>query len=326
MWRALGTPFPFGWLLPRLPAFSNNRHHQPPLIGQGGALSEQALQNVIDQMNEAGATGLLVSDLEANGVIHRFRPDWEPVKSKKRAWYVLHPFRLEGGGLAYSGAFGWFVGAESFEFSIDVKAAATLSREERLRLAQSQTEHQRQTESAKRAEIQKARSKAQMIWDGCNSQGHSAYAQRKRIATLGCRFSRGSLVLPVHDLDGKLHGLQFIDGDGNKRFLTGTQKRGHFCQIGSFRPPFPMIGIAEGYATAVSCHMASKLPVLVAFDAGNLEPVALAVRAKHPRVSIVIFADDDFDNAQNPGRAKAIAAARAVGGRVLIPPRKERVA
>jgi len=282
-----------------------------------------ALQNVINQMGDAGATGLQVADLVADGTIHRFRPDWEPVKSKKRAWYVLHPFRLDSGVQVYSGAFGWFAGAESFEFAIDVKAGVALSREERARLDQAQTEKRNLAAQMRQTEAEQASAKALKIWNGCDREGHSVYAQRKRIATIGVRFSRGSLVLPVRDLDGGLHGLQFIDGDGNKRFLTGTNKKGHFCPIGDFTDPAGLVGIAEGYATGVSCHMASKAPVLVAFDACNLEPVALVTRSRYPQAQIVIFGDDDLDNRQNPGRIKALAAARAVGGRAVFPPRQE---
>lgn len=285
-----------------------------------------SLQHVIEQMNAAGATGLQTSDLIADGAIHRFRPDWERVKSKKRAWYVLHPFRLNNGEQAYSGAFGWFQGAESFEFVIDVKTAVALSLDEQQRLNQTQVEHRNQAEQIRKAEAEQARTKALRIWNGCSTQGHSVYAQRKRIAAIGCRFSRGSLVLPVMDFDGVLHGLQFIAGSGQKRFLSGTQKRGHFCPVGDITDPSGIIGLAEGWATAVSCRMASNLPVLVAFDAGNLKPVALAAKAKYRDASIVIFGDDDLDKQQNPGRCNAIAAARAVGGRVLFPPNKERVA
>lgn len=283
-----------------------------------------SLQNVIDQMFEAGVPGLTTADLVADGAIHRFRPDWERVKSKKRAWYVLHPFRLDNGGLVYAGAFGWFQGAESFEFAVDVKGAAALSRDEQRRLTESQAAQRQQAEQLRQSEADKTRAKALSIWQACNTQGHSAYAQRKRIATVGARFSRGSLVLPVQDGDGVLHGLQFIAADGAKRFLTGTQKRGHFCPIGDITDAAGLIGIAEGYATGVSCHMAMKCPVRVAFDAGNLEPVARVTREQYREAAIVIFADDDLDHPKNPGRAYAEQAARAVSGRVVFPPRSAR--
>jgi len=282
-----------------------------------------ALNYVIEQMADNSLTGLTVVDLVTDGKLHRFRPDWEKVKGKKRGWYVVFPFRTDNGTELFSGAFGWFTGAESFSFNITVKPGVELSSAERVRLDVDQVEKRRLADQERKAEAQRAIDKALKIWSGCNDDGHSPYAQRKRIACIGVRFSRGSLVLPVQDVDGKLYGLQFIDADGNKRFLTGTAKKGRCCPIGTIADSNGFIGIAEGYATGVSCHMASQWPVFVAFDAGNLEPVALAVRAKYPQAKIIIFGDDDLDNPQNPGRSKAIAAARAVGGRAVFPPSKE---
>ena len=43
--------------------------------------------------------------------------------------------------------------------------------------------------------------------------------------------------------------------------------------------------IAEGYATAASLHEATGLPVIVAFDAGNLLPVAQAIHKRYPAPS-----------------------------------------
>jgi len=279
-------------------------------------------QFVVEQMANTGLTGLTSVELVADGSLHRFRPDWEPVKSKKRAWYVVYPFRLDNGATMAAGAFGWFVGAESFEFSLDVKAGVSLSQADRVRFDREQAEKRLMADQQHQAQSQQAADKALKIWASCNTEGHSKYAQRKRIACLGVRFSRGSLVLPVLDLDGKLHGLQFIAADGNKRFLTGTAKKGRCCPIGEVIDPTGFVGVAEGYATAISCHMAGQMPVFVAFDAGNLEPVALAIRTKHPQAKIIIFGDDDLGNPQNPGRAKAIAAACAVGGRAVFPPRE----
>ena len=62
---------------------------------------------------------------------------------------------------------------------------------------------------------------------------------------------------------------------------------------------------------------------VAAFDSGNLLPVAKALHAKFPDKPIVIAGDDDqhLEATQgiNPGRSKAEEAAKAVGGKVLLP-------
>ena len=59
------------------------------------------------------------------------------------------------------------------------------------------------------------------------------------------------------------------------------------------------------------------------FDVGNLISVANALHEKYPEKQIVIAADDDkhleLTQGINPGRSKAEEAARAVGGKVLLP-------
>ena len=66
--------------------------------------------------------------------------------------------------------------------------------------------------------------------------------------------------------------------------------------------------------------MATDKPVAVAFDAGNLEPVARALREKYPEAKITICADNDHGRDQgNIGVEKAKQAAQAVGGSVIVP-------
>ena len=77
--------------------------------------------------------------------------------------------------------------------------------------------------------------------------------------------------------------------------------------------------VCEGYATGVSIHEATGHAVAVAFTSGNLEAVALALRAKYPDLKIIVAADDDHLTDRNPGMAKAKAAALAVGGLVAVP-------
>ena len=54
-------------------------------------------------------------------------------------------------------------------------------------------------------------------------------------------------------------------------------------------------------------------------NAGNLKPVALALRGDYPDTEIIIAGDDDRLTVGNPGRTSANAAAAACGGLVTFP-------
>ena len=76
-------------------------------------------------------------------------------------------------------------------------------------------------EEQKRAE--EATKKAQEIWQCSFSTGTHAYLIEKQIQAYGIRFSdRKALFIPLKDIEGKLHSLQFIyqeNGRFLKRFL-----------------------------------------------------------------------------------------------------------
>lgn len=166
-----------------------------------------------------------------------------------------------------------------------------------------------------------ARDRAKRHWDSALPCIGHAYLSKKGIKPHGARIASsgprgGDLVIPLRDSDGRLHSLQFIDPDGEKLFLVGGRKRGCYFSLGR---PSELLLIAEGFATAASIHEATGEAVAVAFDAGNLLPVARALRGKFPSIPLVIAADDDFATAGNPGLSRATEAAEAVGGRVAIP-------
>jgi putative DNA primase/helicase len=88
-----------------------------------------------------------------------------------------------------------------------------------------------------------------------------------------------------------LRPLQFIhpekrDGD-NKRFLTGGEYRSRYFSIGAMEGVGPLC-LCEGYATGASIHEATDYPVAVAFNAGNLGPVAQALQARFPSSRLVL--------------------------------------
>jgi phage/plasmid primase-like uncharacterized protein len=141
------------------------------------------------------------------------------------------------------------------------------------------------------------------------------------------------LVVPVYNcVTGAFQTIQRIWPNGDKRFPKDAVKKGGCFMPGSRgldgfkrmhkRNESPIL-ICEGYATGAAVYSATMYRTLAAFDCGNLKVVAQAMAKrwghKHP---IVIAADNDAEPGRedNPGVESAHAAARAVGGKVAIPP------
>ena len=243
----------------------------------------------------------------ADGRRHRFRVEGDKAGTKN-GWYILFPDGVP------SGAFGsWKTGAKH---SWCAKTQRDLTYTERA-AHKKRMDAARATREAEDQSIKKAaRDKAAHIWQSSHSAPDShSYLIKKGVKNHGLRLSNGSLVIPMRDSAGVLHSLQFIDAEGNKRFLPGGRKRGCYFSIGR---PDGKICIAEGYATAASIYQATGHAVAVAFDAGNLRPVAEEIRRKFPRIGIVLCADNDINTPGNPGLTKAREAAAAVGGLVVF--------
>ncbi|MEI6267631.1 MAG: toprim domain-containing protein [Methylococcaceae bacterium] len=132
------------------------------------------------------------------------------------------------------------------------------------------------------------------------------------------------LLIPLIDLYGKVWNVQAIFEEAHpvlgrdKDFLPGGRLGGLFHVIG--QATNDELIICEGFATGASLHDATGFQVLCAMSAGNLLPVAQAVRAADPKKKIVLAADNDDLKPGNPGVTAAKKAARAVGGFLAIPP------
>lgn len=180
---------------------------------------------------------------------------------------------------------------------------------------------------AKTAEEAKAAAeKANLIWQQAATFGTTGYLDAKGITALnGARIWRDLVVVPMRS-GGKITGLQFISADGSKRFLTGSQKDGAYHAMASRGEALDKIIIAEGYATAAAVRAALGLPVIVAFDAGNLKSVARAIRKANADAEIMFAADNDKWTAKpdgtpyNPGLSSAQQAAVAIGGARVVAP------
>lgn len=148
-----------------------------------------------------------------------------------------------------------------------------------------------------------------LIKKGVRPHGAKVYCGSLTIGGMDCN---GALLIPVF-LRKKITSLQFINQDGEKRFLPGGEKGWHL--IGKIKGE-KRICIAEGFATAATIHEATSYPVIVAFDAGNLRKLAEALRVDKPDAAIVVCADMDESGT---GQRKASEAALAVNGLIAMP-------
>lgn len=296
------------------------------------------MTNPIDAFRDALASaGLRTSDdFIDNGKINRFHVDGDKPKTKN-GWYVLYT-----DGIA-AGAFGSW--KEDLSSTWCAKSFTQLTPDERRQFAQRMEQAKAQREAELEIIRAEARTKAARIWEESEpANDNHPYLVRKQVKSFGLRQSRGSLVIPVTAGDRVIHTLQFIDAEGNKLFLKGGMKRGCYFKIGG--APVDRVIVVEGYATGASVHMAQGCPVAVAFDAGNLDPVCQALRAKlGDAIKVEIWADNDneqtcrdcgakFDVNQHPGfcpecgcehkrrntgMVMASKAAEAIGATVVAP-------
>ncbi|WP_022949545.1 DUF5906 domain-containing protein [Methylohalobius crimeensis] len=261
------------------------------------------VENYDSVLGQLRAAGLLVERLDTSGRFVRCRVDGED--REERGWYILHVIPGESGPLIV-GSFGIWRGNDHNPQKIQIERSE-LSEEQRKALAERIRADRKKAEAARRREAEWAALRAQKIWAKClptDQSGTQDYLTRKGIQGHGLRYTpSGALVIPMMDVAGRIHGLQFIlsrkahakridKTDRDKEYWPkGLQKQGRFFQVGGM--PVGVGVIAEGYATAASIHEATGLPVFVAFDANNLQPVALALSKRYKTVKWLIAADDD---------------------------------
>jgi putative DNA primase/helicase len=262
------------------------------------------------------ARGIVPPDpILADGRLHRC--DAAGPRGRGDAAYLLHLDGVPAGGME-----NWRDGRGWETWRPDASQSLTpAQREASVRLIQA-ARAERDAEAAQRHGH--ARRVAARVWANAQpAPANHPYLARKRVAAHGLRVYRGVLVVPVRDLAGNLHSLQFIGATGAKRFLQGGRIQGMCCWLSEpLDPPGPdplTICLAEGFATGASLNQAAGHPVLIAFHAGNLAAMALAMRGRYPSAHIIVCADDDHRTPGNPGLTQAEDAARKVSCSVARP-------
>ncbi|BAP44750.1 DNA primase domain-containing protein [Pseudomonas sp. StFLB209] len=250
---------------------------------------------------------------------------------EKKGWYVAYEHLTAKGETLIFGSYGdWRLGETQ---KIKVKPGR-MSAEEREVMRARQEEAKRRAVEVAAHRARRAAARASAIFQRLPEKGNSAYLQRKQVVGLRVRYSprSGAVLIPLQNARDRIVGLQVIYPDkhpvtglSKMYWPSGMTKEGAFHLIGPEPDPGEPVLVCEGYATGASLHMATSMAVAIAFDAGNLLPVAKSMRERFPGRPLIICRDDDWKTTKqngepwNPGEEKASNAAVVVGGQVVAP-------
>lgn len=261
----------------------------------------------IEFVNAIRDTGLQPPDYIQPGIFHHF-PGVDKKPSNKAGWCILFE-DCEGG------MYGDF--ATDFRETWHVKRENPLTPKEKKQWRKNIAQANVQAKAEEKKHHAEAAEKAVEIWRNAKpAPADHKYLIRKSIKAHGARLNSENLALPLFSGD-KICSIQFISPTGSKWYLSGGRVKGCSYSIGT---PSDIVLIAEGFATAASLHEATGHAVEIAFTAGNLRAVSLALREKLPDARIIVCADNDTKTDGNPGKTKATEAAIAIGGLMAIPP------
>lgn len=278
-----------------------------------------------------------------DGAVHRFDVAGDR-KGRRNGWYIFHSDHHVNASYGCHKRFP----DEVRSWSPD-GVRVELSPEQRIQREKYLAEKRAEREEEERKRHEKARVKAQKIWQSAVPCAEHEYTTSKGVTPLEARKSgwdvwdgdkkqyvritENALIIPLIDKKGVIHSLQAIipvgdlpEGDINaKKLLSGGAKRGLFCKLGSAKQHDrkTVYVLCEGYATGLSIHAATGHMCIVCFDNGNLPTIAkmmgdeLAARGQD--AIFIMAADNDQWTKGNPGLKKAKEAAELVGGLVVYP-------
>jgi putative DNA primase/helicase len=281
----------------------------------GGTFSPPALaplkidlppdMQLIDAIERAGYTP--PSRIVMDGEIHRFSATG--AKRDDSGWYVAYA------GDICAGSFGSWKESSAHTWRQDI--GRELSMHEQLEHKRRMADARAASEKARALKQGAAADTAEAIYSNATAATDDhPYLIKKGVKAHDIRVTGdGRLIIPMISPSGELSSVQFIDSEGEKKYLSGGQSKNSHFMLGIVKAD-QTVYIAEGYATASSIYETTGRATVVAFSAGNLDAVAQMVRSHH-KGEIVIVADNDESGTGSREADKAALNSRA---RVVIPP------
>ena len=237
-------------------------------------------------------------------------------KSKNSAWYIGSYFTTRKGLLYLSVIFGDWVSNERYVFTPDIKI--TLKDKEDIAFKQKQAK-KAADEARKKLNAEAVETAKSILNTGLKATADHPYLQRKKVEPHDLLMDGNKLFVPFRTLRGSLTGGQHISPQGGKYQILGTALSGSVYTFGNLKNPSKIVYLCEGWATGATIRQATSSVVVVAFTAGNLLNVAQELKKTYPQINVVIAGDDDHVTDGNPGRTKAVEAAKIFMNKPVIP-------
>jgi len=278
------------------------------------------VSDFLNKMSDHGLSPANSGDIHFTEKWHDYQISGDP-KGKKKGFYIL----TVDGNFA-SGRFGdRRMGGETIGWHS--KSDRKLTDSEKAEWKAKRDAANRKQEEDQRRDHEESAIRAKLIWQNAKpAPDDHPYLLRKQAKGNGCRISEsGQILIPLYAA-GKMWNIQSIDENGDKLFIARARKKGCYYPIADAADDKSVMAICEGFATGDAVRQATGLPVIIAFDAGNLKPVAQEMRKKYPNTRFIFCADNDQWTKKpdgtpwNPGIEKATEAAASIGGAQVIWP------
>lgn len=248
------------------------------------------IQEFIEAMHSHGIGPAAGVSVHADDKRHRYQVEGDH-RGSKNGEYQL---RVDPDGFAV----GWFKSYKTLPDAVTWTSRSHKKRataEEKAEWA-ARVEADRQRRAAEDAALrERAKAECQRIWDDARDATGAPYLAARGLGDWMARVwedldrFEDVLLVPAYRA-GELVGLQKVYPDGGKFFVTGSDLSGSWCMVGDAADGCGVLE-CEGYATAVTLHLATGMPVAVAFNAGNLKAVAKSLSEAGHTVTICADAD-----------------------------------
>ena len=264
-------------------------------------------------------------DLDPKTIIWDGRRHRFPGAGKTRgtdAWYLAYPDRM---------------GAHFGDWSTGIKEHWTVQRDKPFTKAEKNkwAEEKKKRDLEEKEKRAKALQEIKTVWDAAKLPGKKLHAYlfnkgidnspNLRISTLTdlgtWKIPAGLLLMPMYKRK-KMVNLQRVWPNGKKRWWPGAEVIGARVVINPNGGSWDRVYVCEGWANGWTINRATGCPVVVAFTAGNLLPVAKdAEDGSGIRSALIIAADNDrwkrilTDGGEIPNPRRPLRTARREGVR-----------